>query len=37
VIEHQQVIANRVIGIDVAAREQPARIGDGRALLVKTR
>ena len=35
VIEHQQMVADRVIGIDVAAREQPARIGDGRTLLVE--
>ena len=34
-IEHQQMVADRVIGIDVAAREQPARIGDGGALLVE--
>ena len=34
-IEHQQVVADRVIGIDVAAREQPARIGDGGTLLVE--
>ena len=34
-IEHQEVIADRVIGIDVAAREQPARIGDGGTLLVE--
>ncbi len=36
-IEHQQVIADRVIGIDVAAREQPARIGDGRHPLGRKR
>ena len=34
-IEHQQVVADRVIGIDVAAREQPARIGDGGTFLVE--
>ena len=34
-IEHQQVVAERVIGVDVAAREQAARIGDCRTLLVE--
>ena len=34
-IEHQQVIADRVIGIDVAPREQPAGIGNGRAFLIE--
>jgi len=27
-IEHQEVIADRVIGIDIAAREQPVFEGD---------
>ncbi len=35
VVEHQKVVADRVIGVDVAPREQPPRIGDGRALLVE--
>ena len=35
VVEHQEVVADRVIAIDVAAREQPAGIGDGRTFLVE--
>ncbi len=34
-VEHQQVVADRVIAIDVAAREQPARIRDRRPFLVE--
>ena len=35
VIEHQQVVADRVEGVDVAAGEQPAGIGERRAFLVE--
>ena len=34
-IEHQQVIADRVIAIDVAAGEQPAGVRDRGSLLVE--
>jgi len=34
-IEHQEMIADRVMGIDVAPREQPARIGEGGTRLVE--
>jgi hypothetical protein len=34
-IEHKQVVADCVIAINVASREQAARIRDGRAFLIK--
>src|SRR5262249_29264723 len=34
-INDQQMVADRVIAVDVAAREQPARISDGRTFLIK--
>ena len=35
VVDHQQVVADRVIGVDVAAGKHPARIGDGRTFLIE--
>ncbi len=35
VVEHQQVVADRVECIDVAAREQPAGIGQRRTFLIE--
>ena len=35
VVEHQQVVADRVIGIDVAAREQAPGVRDRRAFLIE--
>ena len=35
VIDDQQVVADRVVGVDVAARQQPRRVRDRRALSIE--
>jgi hypothetical protein len=34
-VENQQMIAYRVIAIDVSSREKPPRIGDGGAFFIE--